>query len=130
MPAAKITWGSTPLLALLAGCSLAPNYVRPSLTTPVAYTNMGPWTPASPADVQSRGEWWLIYDDPALDQLEKEVDARNPTLAIALSRYDQAQQYVTQEAAAEYPEIDVFGGARQIWSVRSPASSRRWSGYL
>ncbi|HEY1855756.1 efflux transporter outer membrane subunit [Acidocella sp.] len=114
MLAAKIRWGSTPLLALLAGCSLAPNYVPPSLTTPVAYTNMGPWTPASPADVQSRGDWWLIYNDPALDQLETEVDARNPTLAIALSRYDQAQQFVTQAAAAEYPEIGVAGGASQI----------------
>ena len=113
MPAGDFKRGSVAFLAMLSGCSLAPNYVPPSLTAPVAYTNMGPWTPASPADVQPRGEWWLIYDDPGLDQLEKEVDARNPTLAIALSRYDQAQQFVKEEAAANYPEIDAFGTASQ-----------------
>ena len=106
-------WGPVAFLALLSGCSFAPNYVPPSLTTPVAYTNMGPWTPASPADTRSRGDWWVVYDDATLDQLEKEVDASNPTLSIALSRYDQAQQYVNEEAAAEYPEIDVFGSGTQ-----------------
>ena len=106
---------------MLAGCSLAPKYVPPSLTTPVAYTNMGPWTPASPADTEPRGDWWLIYDDPTLDQLENEVVVKNPTLAIALSRYDQAQQYVIQAAAAEYPEIGVVGsGGQNCQSAQRP----------
>ncbi|HEX3996738.1 MAG TPA: hypothetical protein VHX39_36675, partial [Acetobacteraceae bacterium] len=74
MPDVELKWASTVFLATLAGCSLAPKYVPPSLTTPVAYTNMGPWTPASPADTQPRGDWWLIYGDQTLDQLEKEVD--------------------------------------------------------
>ena len=85
----------------------------PSLTIPVAYTNMGPWTPASPADTKSRGAWWLIYDDAALSRLETKLDASNPTLAIALSRYDQAQQDVNQAEAAAYPQIDVFASGTQ-----------------
>jgi NodT family efflux transporter outer membrane factor (OMF) lipoprotein len=113
MPAGEFKWGAVAFFFLLAGCSFAPNYVPPSLTTPVAYTNMGPWTPASPADRRPRGAWWLIYGDTTLDRLEREVDASNPTLAIALSRYDQAQQYVNEAAAAQYPQIDVFGTATQ-----------------
>jgi outer membrane protein, multidrug efflux system len=113
MPIGEFKWGAVAFLGTLAGCSLAPKYVPPSLTTPVAYTNMGPWTPASPANTESRGDWWVIYGDATLDKLEKEVDASNPTLAIALSRYDQAQQYVNEVAAAEYPEIDVFGTGTQ-----------------
>jgi NodT family efflux transporter outer membrane factor (OMF) lipoprotein len=113
MPAGEFKWGAVIFLALLAGCSFAPKYVPPSLTTPVAYTNMGPWTPASPADRRPRGDWWLIYGNSTLDRLEKEVDTSNPTLAIALSRYDEAQQYVNEAAAAQYPEIDVFGTATQ-----------------
>ncbi|HVE21196.1 MAG TPA: efflux transporter outer membrane subunit [Acidocella sp.] len=111
--AGDFRWGAVALLVTLAGCSLAPNYVPPSLTTPVAYTNMGPWTPASPADTKSRGAWWLIYDDATLSRLETELDASNPTLAIALSRYDQAQQAVNQAEAAEYPQIDVFASGTQ-----------------
>src|ERR1700735_1745071 len=113
MRASDFKWGSTAFLAVLAGCSLAPKYVPPSLTSPVAYTNMGPWTPASPADTGSRGAWWLVYKNSTLSRLETEVDASNPTLAIALSRYDQAQQFVKEEAAANYPEIDAFGTASQ-----------------
>jgi outer membrane protein, multidrug efflux system len=113
MPNGDFKWGATVFSAMLAGCSFAPKYVPPSLTTPVAYTNMGPWTPASPADTRSRGDWWVIYSDPTLDHLEKEVDASNPTLAIALSRYDQAQQVVNEEAAAEYPQIGAFGHGTQ-----------------
>ena len=113
MPNGDFKWGAMVFSTMLAGCSFAPKYVPPSLTTPVAYTNMGPWTPASPADTRSRGDWWVIYNDPTLDHLEKEVDASNPTLAIALSRYDQAQQVVNEEAAAEYPQIGAFGHSTQ-----------------
>src|ERR1700679_2324993 len=113
MPNGDFKWGAMVFSTMLAGCSFAPKYVPPSLTTPVAYTNMGPWTPASPADTRSRGDWWVIYSDPTLDHLEKEGDASNPTLAIALSRYDQAQQVVNEEAAAEYPQIGAFGHGTQ-----------------
>jgi multidrug efflux system outer membrane protein len=97
----------------LAGCSLAPKYVPPSLTTPVAYANMGPWTPASPGDTAARGDWWVIYNDRTLDGLEQKIDTGNPDLSIALSRYDQAQQLAVQAAAANYPEIDIDGSGSQ-----------------
>src|SRR5271168_1002600 len=97
----------------LAGCSLAPKYVPPSLTTPVAYANMGPWTPASPADTAPRGDWWVIYNDKTLDGLEQKIDTSNPDLAIALSRYDQARQYTAEAEAATYPEVDLAGSVSQ-----------------
>jgi len=102
------------LMALpLAGCSLAPKYVPPSLTTPIAYANMGPWTPANPADTAPRGDWWVIYNDKTLDGLEQKIDTSNPDLAIALSRYDQARQFEAEAAAATYPEIDLGGSFSQ-----------------
>jgi NodT family efflux transporter outer membrane factor (OMF) lipoprotein len=97
----------------LTGCSLTPKYVPPSLTTPVAYANMGPWTPASPGDTATRGDWWVIYNDKTLDGLEQKIDTGNPDLSIALSRYDQAQQLAVQAAAASYPEIDIDGSGSQ-----------------
>ena len=97
----------------LAGCSLAPKYTPPSLATPVAYANMGPWTPASPADTTARGDWWVIYNDPTLDGLEQKIDTSNPDLAIALLRYDQARQLAAEAAAATYPEVDLAGSGSQ-----------------
>jgi outer membrane protein, multidrug efflux system len=97
----------------LAGCSLAPKYVPPSLTTPVAYNGMGPWTPASPADTAPRGDWWGVYGDATLNGLEQQIETGNPDLAIALSRYDEARQFANQAEADQYPQIDLDGSATQ-----------------
>ena len=97
----------------LAGCSLAPDYQKPALTTPIAYANMGPWSPASPNDAAPRGDWWEMYDDPVLNQLETRIETSNPDLAAALSRYDQALQAVNEAESAQYPIIDVNGTATQ-----------------
>jgi outer membrane protein, multidrug efflux system len=106
--------GACLTLLALAGCSLAPKYVPPSLTTPVAYDGMGPWTPASPADAAPRGDWWRVYGDTTLDGLEQQIETSNPNLAIALSRYDQARQLANQAEADQYPQVGIAGSAMQI----------------
>jgi len=93
--------------AALAGCSLAPDYAPPSLTLPVAYKETGPWTPASPADAAPRGDWWTVYGDTTLSELEQRVVSHNPDLAQALARYDEAQAYAAQARAAQFPEVDL-----------------------
>jgi multidrug efflux system outer membrane protein len=102
------------ILALaLAGCSLAPAYTPPSLNaaTPTAYKEMGPWTPASPADAAPRGDWWRVYNDQTLDGLEQRIETANPDLAAALARYDQARGFAAQARAALVPEIDASASA-------------------
>ena len=105
--------GALVLAGLLAGCNLAPDYRKPSMTTPVAYTGMGPWTPASPDDAAPRGDWWVVYDDPVLNGLEARIERSNPDLASALSRYDEAVQSANEAAAARYPELDLDASATQ-----------------
>jgi multidrug efflux system outer membrane protein len=41
-------------------------------------------------------DWWRVFDDPVLDGLEKEADAANQDIRVAVARVDQA------EAAARY----------------------------
>jgi NodT family efflux transporter outer membrane factor (OMF) lipoprotein len=100
-------------LLLLSGCNLAPRYTAPSLTAPVAYSGMGPWTPATPLDQEPRGAWWLIFDDPTLNLLEPQIDNGNPDLAVALSRYDQANQAVIEANANALPAIGLGGDFTQ-----------------
>src|SRR3984957_9916853 len=103
-------WAAPAVAALaLAGCSLAPPYQRPTFATPTAYKEMGPWTPASPADAAPRGDWWTLYGDATLDSLEAKIDTGNPSLAAALARYDEAQAYAAQARAGLFPELDASG---------------------
>lgn len=93
----------------LAGCSLASAYAPPSLTLPTTYKEVGPWTPASPADAAPRGDWWAAYGDPTLSGLEQKIDTSNPDLALALARYDEAQAYAAEARASLFPEVDLGG---------------------
>jgi NodT family efflux transporter outer membrane factor (OMF) lipoprotein len=97
----------------LAGCSLAPDYQKPALTTPVAYSSMGPWAPASPNDAAPRGDWWVMFNDPVLNQLEMRIDTSNPDLAAALSRYDAALQSANEAESQQYPLVDLNASATQ-----------------
>jgi len=99
------------IVAALAGCNLAPAYAPPSLTVPTAYKEVGPWTPASPADAAPRGDWWTVYGDTTLDVLEVRIDSSNPDLALALARYDEAKAYAAEARAAQYPQVDIGGTA-------------------
>jgi multidrug efflux system outer membrane protein len=98
-------------MTVLAGCSLAPPYTPPPMTLPTAYKEVGPWTPASPADTAPRGDWWTVYNDATLDGLEQQIDRQNPDLALALARYDEAKAYAAEARASLFPEIDLGGTA-------------------
>jgi len=99
------------LLTALAGCSLAPTYHRPDIAIPANYKEAsGLWAPAVPADMLARGDWWQIFGDTALDGLEQKLDASNPSLAVALSRYDMAHAYEGELRSGLFPHLGVDGG--------------------
>jgi multidrug efflux system outer membrane protein len=96
----------------LAGCSFAPAYAPPATTAPVAFKELGPWTPASPADAAPRDGWWKVYGDPVLDDLQAQMPTANNSLASAVARYDQARALAAQARAGLVPEINAVGAAQ------------------
>nr|MEA2797287.1 hypothetical protein [Phenylobacterium sp.] len=97
---------TTAVAVSLAGCSLAPPYAPPATPIAAAYKEQGPWTPAAPADAQPRGQWWAMFSDPVLDDLEARAEKANPRLAAAVAAYDQAQALAARARAGLVPEID------------------------
>jgi len=95
----------------LAGCTLAPPYTPPLVATPEAYREMGPWTPADPSDRTPRGDWWNVYGDQILDDLERRIEIDNPNLALALARYDEARALAAQARAALFPQVGATADA-------------------
>jgi NodT family efflux transporter outer membrane factor (OMF) lipoprotein len=75
----------------LSACSLAPAYKAPQVPLAPAYKEAAPWSAAAPADRLPRGNWWAVYHDPLLTDLEARLDRHNPDLAAALAHYDQAR---------------------------------------
>ncbi|MDB5393315.1 MAG: hypothetical protein JWM91_821 [Rhodospirillales bacterium] len=101
------------LLTTLAGCSVGPNYEKPSAPTASAFKEQVGWKASDPQDEIDRGAWWSIYKDPVLDALEKKVEVNNQTLKASEAAYRQARAIVDQARASFLPTIGGdFGGTR------------------
>jgi NodT family efflux transporter outer membrane factor (OMF) lipoprotein len=97
----------------LAACEVGPNYHRSPVETPPAFKEAAGWTPAQPADGVDRGDWWTVFNDPLLNQLEAQVSVSNQNLKAALEAYDQAHAVVAQDRAALFPTLDLTGSATE-----------------
>lgn len=92
-------------LALLAGCSVGPDYVRPPTAAPEAYKENAGWKVAQPRDELPRGKWWELYNDPQLNALVEQVDINNQNIAQAEANFRQALALVRVAQAAYFPTV-------------------------
>ena len=95
MPRLSLLLAAGPLL--LAGCTVGPDYVKPSAEVTPAYKEQpltgdkidaaGSWTPAHPSDAALRSNWWEAFGDTELDALEEQVGTANQDLKAADARF-------------------------------------------
>src|SRR6266567_597669 len=102
-----------PFVAVLCGCEFGPDYMRPAAPVPVAYKEDRGWTPASPQQAAGWENWWTIYNDPALDGLERQVDVSNQNLRAAEAAYRAARAEVGIQRGALLPTISANASVRQ-----------------
>lgn len=80
-----------------SGCTVGPKYQRPTAPVPTRFKESGaPPTEGVATPPIAYSNWWLVFNDPTLDRLEKDADSANQDIRIAVARVDQA------EAAARY----------------------------
>ena len=98
------------LLAILAGCTVGPDYHRPDTPGVEAFreTPQG-WKQAQPRDDIERGNWWEIFGDSQLSVLIEKIDVSNQTLAASEAQYRQALAALGISRAALYPTLDANG---------------------
>jgi NodT family efflux transporter outer membrane factor (OMF) lipoprotein len=110
------------LIGTLTACSFAPVYKTPESVTPTdAYKESGDWKAAEPLDNQNRGEWWAIFQDPQLDELEKKAGDANQDLKAGFARLQQARAATRIARADLFPTLTVgSSAARSRTSVNSP----------
>ncbi len=110
-----------PALSLvIAACTVGPDYQRPTATVPVSYKENQGWMPASPQQAAAYENWWAIYNDPVLDELERKVDVSNQNLQVAEANYRAARAALGVQRAALFPQIGVNATSRTSGSGSGP----------
>ena len=117
---------ATVAVLILTGCTVGPNYKRPSApmapgykeAPPASFKDQDGWKVIQPSDAQIKGDWWELFGDPQLNSLEAKVDGANQTLKIADANFRAAHANVGFYRASEAPTIGVAPG---ISAVRDSA---------
>jgi NodT family efflux transporter outer membrane factor (OMF) lipoprotein len=111
----------------LAGCMVGPNYKTPPAimapsfkeTTPSSFAENDGWKPGQPSDTVLKGDWWTLFQDAQLNQLEPQVDTANQTLKQAEANFRAARAQIGYARSNEAPTIGV---GPSISAVRDSAS--------
>ena len=96
------------MFALLAGCTVGPNYQRPAISVPPAFAEPSGVTRASDADLAT---WWRGFGDPELDRLVDRAVAWNLDVQTAAARIREARERELVAGAAALPQADAQASA-------------------
>ncbi len=94
------------LLMALIGCSVGPDYTRPTVTVPADFKELKGWREAQPRDQEIKTKWWEVFGDPILNKLEEQVNVSNQSIAQAESQYRQALAQVQLLRSNYFPTLN------------------------
>ncbi len=93
-------------IVLLAsdGCRVGPNYRAPAVPTPPAFQESTGQPTAAPL---GGNDWWSVFHDAVLTDLERQAVVANPDIKIAVTRIDQADAYRRNIRSNQFPQISL-----------------------
>ncbi len=92
------------LTACLAGCMVGPNYRKPEIAMPSAFTENQENNGCTDEELCS---WWKQFNDPLLDTLIEEAAQKNFDVLIAIEQMVEARAQFKIEGSYLWPEIDL-----------------------
>jgi outer membrane protein, multidrug efflux system len=94
------------LCVLLTGCMVGPNYKKPVAPVPPAFTGASATTPnGSGQNPIAYADWWKVFHDPLLNDLEAQADAANRDIKIAVTHLDQAAAVTKATRSQLFPTV-------------------------
>jgi len=121
-PATRSSTAPT-LLALLAGCAVGPNYVRPDLPERPAWTATAQGVSGASPDQAALARWWSSFDDLVLTGLVERAAASNLDVLQARARVREARARRGGAASERWPTVTGSASA-----TRTAASSESSTG--
>jgi multidrug efflux system outer membrane protein len=122
-------------VSLLAGCTLGPNYRRPTIQTPETFRSAEA-APGPQASSLADLKWFEIFKDEKLQELMRTALAQNYDLRDAVARVEAARANLGITRSAQFPQasaggavsIDRFSrdGATPIPPALLPSQNRNW----
>ena len=131
---------ATALVCLsLAGCAVGPKYRKPSAPAPAApnykespvnFQDAEGWKVASPQDQMLRGNWWEVFRQPELNDLEQQLNINNQTIKVYFENYLAARAVIRETRAQYYPTVSAgvgFSRARSSGTLAPPTTGNTGS---
>ncbi len=100
---------SIAVAAVLAACTVGPNYVRPDVPVPPRFAEA-----AGSGIGTEPGQWWMRFNDPILTSLIERAIAGNLDLATARSRIEGARAQEREARALRLPTLGGRAGSNRI----------------
>ncbi len=113
------------LSAGVTGCHMGPAYHPPAIQPPPAFKEAPPatppaattqsqnnpdngnWTVAQPADAKIRGDWWSVFNDPELNDLESQLNIDNQNIKQYFENFMESRALVREARAQYFPTVSV-----------------------
>jgi len=109
------------------GCRVGPQYARPAAPLAPEFkeallrtSNRMGGKVAQPSDAKLKGDWWTLFNDPQLNELETQIDPANQTLKEAEANFRAARAAVRFYRASMAPTI---GTNPSIGALRNSRTS-------
>src|SRR5580698_1438226 len=94
---------------LLTGCTVGPNYVRPTVATPQTFRAPEP-LPAPQAASLADLKWFEVFKDEKLQELIRTALEQNYDLRDAVARVDEARANLGIVHSNQLPQVNASGG--------------------
>ena len=111
---------ATALLVALAGCTVGPNYHRPSVQSPAEFRALAPPTQTEPK-VSSYADlpWWEVFHDSKLQELIRTALKQSYDVQLATERINAARAELAVTKSSLFPQVGAganFNGGKDTAS--------------
>jgi NodT family efflux transporter outer membrane factor (OMF) lipoprotein len=101
-------------MALIEGCRVGPPYhapAPPAVTgvnykeSTINFQDADGWKVASPQDAMIRGNWWEIFNERELNDLENQLNINNLNIKISFENFMEARALIAEARAQYWPTV-------------------------